>query len=119
MTGTPGIAFAWAARRAGAHSFVYTTIGSAELFAVIRNTVAGYSNYPAESPAALPLDGKFSGREKDVIRLICEAKSRREMAESLGVSEATVKGAIGTILKKTGLKNVRQVVVWAGKIARI
>jgi DNA-binding NarL/FixJ family response regulator len=115
MTGTPGIAFARAARRAGAHSFVYTTIGSAEFCAVIRNTVAGYSNYPAESSTALPLDGKFSGREKDVIRLICEGKSRREMAESLGLSEATVKGAIGTILKKTGLKSVRQVAVWAGK----
>jgi DNA-binding NarL/FixJ family response regulator len=116
MSGTPGIAFARAARRAGADSFVYTTIERVELFSVIRNTVAGYSSYPSESFVSLPLDGEFSDRERDVIRLVCEAKTRREIAESLRVSEATVKATVGGILRKTGLKSVRQVTVWAGRM---
>jgi DNA-binding CsgD family transcriptional regulator len=47
----------------------------------------------------------ISGREKEVIELICKGKSNQEISDSLFISLQTVKDHIHRIYTKTGVKN--------------
>ena len=44
-------------------------------------------------------------REREVLRHLLEEQTTAQMADSLGVSESTVKFHIHNLLKKTGAKN--------------
>ncbi|MEC4676308.1 MAG: helix-turn-helix transcriptional regulator, partial [Nitrospirota bacterium] len=48
---------------------------------------------------------KLSRRETEVINLIIKGKSTREMAESLFISESTIKTHLRHIYDKAGVKN--------------
>lgn len=53
----------------------------------------------------------FSKREIEVIKLIAEGLSNREISEKLYISEGTVKNYITSILTKTNLKHRTQIAV--------
>ncbi|KHO61781.1 LuxR family transcriptional regulator [Thermoanaerobacter sp. YS13] len=57
----------------------------------------------------------FSEREKEIIKLICEGLSNREIAEKLFISEGTVKNYVTSILNKTGFKHRTQIAVYFSK----
>jgi DNA-binding NarL/FixJ family response regulator len=48
---------------------------------------------------------RLSEREKQVLELILDAQSNREIARQLGIEERTVKAHMGRLLKKTGAEN--------------
>lgn len=54
----------------------------------------------------------FSERELEVMRLIAQGLSNREIASSLFISEGTVKNHITSILNKTGLEHRTQVAIY-------
>lgn len=58
---------------------------------------------------------QFNEREINVIKLICEQKSTKEIAESLFLSERTIEGYRNQILLKTESKNIAGVVLYAVK----
>lgn len=47
----------------------------------------------------------FTIREKEVLELILQARSNREIARQLGIEERTVKAHVGRLMKKTGSDN--------------
>jgi len=47
----------------------------------------------------------FTNREKDVLELILQARSNREIARQLGIEERTVKAHVGRLMRKTGSDN--------------
>ncbi|MBB6143995.1 DNA-binding NarL/FixJ family response regulator [Silvibacterium bohemicum] len=47
----------------------------------------------------------FTGREQEVLRLLVAARSNREIAESLGIEERTVKAYIARLMRKVGVQN--------------
>ncbi len=57
----------------------------------------------------------LSGREVEVLKLICQQKTAREIAEELFISEKTVNGHRNNLLQKTGSKNVTGLVMYAVK----
>ena len=70
----------------------------------------------ARAPAAPPGDdgeGDLTPRESDVLRLIAEGKSNREIARALFVSEATVKTHVNRIFAKTGSRDRTQAMRYA------
>jgi DNA-binding NarL/FixJ family response regulator len=70
----------------------------------------------ARAPAAAPGDdgeGDLTPRESDVLRLIAEGKSNREIARALFVSEATVKTHVNRIFAKTGSRDRTQAMRYA------
>lgn len=54
----------------------------------------------------------FTSRELDIIRLIADGLSNKEIAQNLFLSEGTVKNYISTILEKGGLQHRTQVAVY-------
>ena len=113
MTGLPEITFVERAREAGEDSFVYKNVGTDELLAIIRSTMEGYSTFPLSKQRIIPDGVELTPVEIDILRLVCESKTRREIAAELYLSEGTVKRHISEILAKTGYDNILRLAVHA------
>lgn len=112
MTGMPEVTFVSQARDAHADSFVYKNVSTSELLSVMRSTMEGYSTYPA-TRRELPGYMDLTDEELQILRLVCETKSRKEIAAELLLSEGTVKRRISDILAKTGYDSVMKLAVHA------
>lgn len=55
-------------------------------------------------------------REQEVLQLISEGASNREIAKALKISEKTVKNHVSNILNRVGLRDRTQLAVWANHI---
>ena len=112
MTALPEITFADEAKKAGAHSFMDKDMGSEHLLSVIRNTMKGYSIYSirAERPH---FAAQFTEKEIAVLRLVCQGKTRSDVAKEMGLSEVRLKPIITSILDKSGFDNIMKFAVYA------
>ncbi|MEL7522720.1 MAG: response regulator transcription factor, partial [Cyanobacteria bacterium J06553_1] len=52
-------------------------------------------------------------REQDVLRLISEGASNREIAQILHIAEKTVKNHVSNLLKRVELRDRTQLAIWA------
>jgi len=68
----------------------------------------------ATVPAGDPASEHLSPRERDVLRLVAEGMTDRQIAESLGISARTVATHVSNILHKLGVPNRAQ----AGRLYR-
>jgi DNA-binding NarL/FixJ family response regulator len=68
---------------------------------------------PAGDSLAGADSGELTPREADVLRLIAEGQSNREIARTLFVSEATVKTHVNRIFAKTGSRDRAQAIRYA------
>lgn len=64
------------------------------------------------SPGARP-SAHLSAREKEVLKLVSQGKSNKEIAGALGIAESTVKGYLKSILEKLHLENRVQAATFA------
>jgi DNA-binding NarL/FixJ family response regulator len=78
------------------------------------------SSSPPLTPSASPVDTPGSlnatdltGREIEVLRLIAQGATNREIAERLVISEGTVKNHISNILSRLGLRDRTQAAIYA------
>lgn len=102
------------ARKAGAESFWYKDASKEELLEVMDRTMDGQSIYPDASPTVMVGAAKscdFTKAELDVLRLVVEGKSYKQISESLSVSPETVKWHIGNMLRKTGFDSKTKLAV--------
>ncbi len=113
MTGMPEITFIEQAKAAGADSFVYKNVGTEELLGIIRSTANGYSTFPSTKQSILSGAAALGETEIAILRLVCEAKTRKEIAAELYLSEGTVKRHISEILAKTGYDSILRLAVHA------
>jgi DNA-binding NarL/FixJ family response regulator len=97
------------ALRAGASAYVLKTVADRELVEACRAVMRGESFLPSpraaadagsDEPAADPL----TPREREVVKLIAEGCSGREIAEMLVISEKTVERHRANVLRKLKLR---------------
>ncbi|MBI4260326.1 MAG: response regulator transcription factor [Actinobacteria bacterium] len=101
------------ALQAGASGYVLKSIGREELVRAVR-AVSGGGGY-LQAEITRPVLARFarmapmperaphlSPRELDVLRLLAEGRSNRQMARDLGITEATVKGYLRELFEKLG-----------------
>ncbi len=69
---------------------------------------------PALGPEAAP-DAELSERELEVVGLIAEGKTNKEIAEALIIAEKTARNHVSRILTKLGLTRRSQAAAWAVK----
>lgn len=69
-------------------------------------------NAPAATPAAEPA-GALSRRETEVLQLLAEGLSNRDIGERLSLAEPTVKMHVKSVCRKLGVSNRTQAVIQA------
>ncbi|HST72464.1 response regulator transcription factor [Kocuria sp.] len=82
--------------------------------AVTRHVVAGIAQSVPAQPVPDPeLTAALTEKEIEVIQLLAQGMSNREMAEALFVTESTIKARFGKVTEKLGVRDRVQVLVKA------
>jgi DNA-binding NarL/FixJ family response regulator len=100
----------------GAHSYLLKAMSHTELANAIRTVHAGSKFIPdsiSKSLAGRPPQSDLSSREMEVLALIVKGRSNKEIGEALGISEATVKWHVNTILSRLNVSDRTQATVAA------
>ncbi len=93
------------ALKAGARAYLLKGRVNAELMEVIRAVHQGQKRIPPEIAAELAdhaAEGDLSAREIEVLQLVANGNSNREIAAQLYITEETVKNHVTHILAKLG-----------------
>ncbi|MEU9581257.1 response regulator transcription factor [Streptomyces chilikensis] len=110
------------ALRAGAAGYLYKDVDPDALAAAIRSVHAGQTVLQPEVAEALLSQEQGAGegrsaalteREREVLDLIADGRSNREIARSLFLSEKTVKTHVSNILMKLDVADRTQAALWA------
>jgi DNA-binding NarL/FixJ family response regulator len=116
--------------RAGAKGYLLKDVPSEKLVEAIRTTARGESflqpsiaakvlaefnrlsrqSVPTPTPLTPPLDEPLSERELQILRLVSRGSSNKEIANSLFITEGTVKNHLTNILGKLGVRDRTQAV---------
>jgi DNA-binding NarL/FixJ family response regulator len=109
------------ALQAGAAGFLYKDVDPDALVRAIRSVHDGHTVLAADAAglvAARPTSdtrgiGSLTSRERDVLALLADGRSNREIARMLGVAEKTVKAHVSAILAKLGVADRTQAALLA------
>jgi two-component system NarL family response regulator len=91
------------ALKAGARSYLLKDTPRPVLLETIRQVHEGKTYIPARIGQKLVENlsrSVLSGRELDIIKLVAEGKSNKEIGDHLGIAEGTVKTHVKSLLKK-------------------
>ena len=107
------------AREAGVESFWFKTYSSMSLLEVMDRTMAGESVYPGSAPGValgdLPAKD-LTNQQRNILRLLVEGLSNREIAERLFLSPNTVKDYLDDLMEKTGIHSRTALVAQASRL---
>jgi DNA-binding NarL/FixJ family response regulator len=117
----------FAALESGASGFIHKSRAAAEVVEAIRTVAAGGTLITPSAIATLinrrrQMDGQresLTAREKEVLRLMAEGLSSRDIASKLGISYATVRTHIRSLDAKLGVHSKVQAIVKARELALI
>jgi DNA-binding NarL/FixJ family response regulator len=104
MTASPERGFNENAREAGAQGTVLSTGSIAELLASLRAVSRGEPSFDSRHPRRPSGQSSLSGREREVLRLVAEGNTNREIASELGISDQTVKTLVARSSAKLGVR---------------
>ena len=101
----------------GARAYVLKTVRGAEITDVIRAVSEGRVLLDERTVTRRRADhddptADLTPSERNVLELIGDGLSNREIGEKLGVAEKTVKNHITSLLSKMGLQRRTQVAAW-------
>jgi NarL family two-component system response regulator LiaR len=115
----------FASIKAGAHGYLMKDVLPPELIKAIRTVYRGEAQLHPEiarklmnefsTPTPVAPKHDLTDRELEVLRLIAQGKSNKEIAEELVLSEKTVKTHVSNILQKLHLSDRTQAAVYALK----
>ena len=107
------------ARQAGVESFWFKTYSDISLLEVMDRTMAGESVYPGAPPGValgnLPA-AELTVRQREVLRLMVEGLSNREIGERLFLSSNTVKDYLDDLMEKSGIHSRTALVAQASRL---
>jgi DNA-binding NarL/FixJ family response regulator len=110
--------------RAGAEGYILKESADTELLAAVRAVAEGNSYLSPEIAGAILKDYRrramnplemLTVREREVLQLIAEGKTNKDIAAGLGLSIYTIDGHRTKIMEKLGLHSVGEVVRFAIK----
>ena len=108
VTSMVEVGFLERAKAAKVDSFWYKDFSPEELIDVIDRTMAGEHLFPQNTPKVqlgLADSTELTAKEIQVLRLVCDGLEYSEIAQTLCVTERTVKYHVSNILQKTGYAN--------------
>lgn len=111
--------------RAGARGYITKNTDGAALMDQIRRARSGgvalsddmtaklIDALSREKPANGQSNGNLSAREKDVLALLCQGSTNKEIASALFVSENTVRAHVRSLMQKLDADNRTQLAIYA------
>jgi DNA-binding NarL/FixJ family response regulator len=100
---------------AGSHGFIPKSSSTPELEQALRATAAGHiyvlptsmnrSVHEAAAPGTSMNETKLTARQKEVLELLAEGKSNKQIGTALGISEGTVKVHVNAAFRALGVHN--------------
>ena len=120
-----------AAMKAGAKGYIVKSSKPATLHHVLELTLSGESFFPWDGAAAetatslSPVDNNdrsvsgqpnLTDRQRQILKLVAEGKSNKEIARALDILEGTVKAHLRFLMKHLNAKNRTQLAVMASKL---
>lgn len=96
------------ALRAGARGYCAKSSGTGTLLAALRLVLAGEVYVPPfvveddggdDAPASAPGAAGLTPRQLEVLRLLCEGRTNKDIARQLAMQEKTVKGHVSAIFR--------------------
>ena len=116
VTSMPDSFFMKRAREIGVDSFWYKEVQAVPMLEVMDRTMAGEHIWPDSPPVTalgLAKSIDFTDRELDVLRLLAEGMTDKEIADALFVSVTTVRYHVGNLMGKTGFSSRTELAVKA------
>ncbi len=105
--------------KAGAEGYIQKDVEPNELRSAIERVIAGQKVFPSKveekveekrTQAESELE-ELSNREQEVLELLAQGMSNRDIAEELYISEKTVKNHVSSILRKLSVNDRTQAVI--------
>jgi DNA-binding NarL/FixJ family response regulator len=104
----------------GASGYLLKGSGGEEIKQAIKLVASGHTVFHEDVFAAMREPGAqahgdvsfLSPRERDIVKLVAEGNSNKQIAEAVFLSEGTVKNYISLILDKLGLRQRTQIAVY-------
>jgi DNA-binding NarL/FixJ family response regulator len=122
LTQQTGKEYAQAAFAAGARGYVVKNAAAAELLEAVREVMAGRyflspelrDKYPGvEASSSEPFGSVLTPRQREVLQLIAEGKTAKEMAQILGISAKTVEFHKAGVMDALGLRTTAELTRYA------
>ncbi len=113
MSGFDEISYIPSAKEAGADAFLSKARPIEEFIGMIKKVMVGEGTFP--SPIQIPTaegQSAYSSRELEILRLLCKAYKREEIATELSISLGTVKRHIENMLTKSECKTTMELAVY-------
>ena len=111
---------------AGAHGYVAKTAGAGELLRAVRAVASGRVHVPAslaaapagDAAAAVASVAQLTGRQRDVLRLLAEGRSTKDIARTLDLAVSTIKVHLAGVYRAVGARNRVEALCRAGLVPR-
>jgi DNA-binding NarL/FixJ family response regulator len=100
-------------RDAGADVYIEKSAGASEIATALRTMLLSDSQFGELEEGEAPVDTKLSKRQKQLIVMLDEGLSNRDIAERLGISEHTVKVHLWRLFRRLGVKSRTQTLHFA------
>ena len=116
VTSLPDALFLKRAREIGVDSFWYKEVQAHPMLEVMNRTMAGERIWPDHPPVmqlGIARSTEFTERELDVLRMLADGLTDKEIAERLFLSITTVRYHVGNLMSKTGLSSRTELAVQA------
>lgn len=106
------------AMRAGASAFVHKTEPMEAIADVIRQVVQGATIEPRWEPvgAQVSAAAELTSRQREILAMLCEGISNKEIALRLGLAVITVKTHVSAIFRALGVVNRTQAALAARRL---
>ncbi len=85
------------------------------VYQVMRNQLEEGKNNTRQNAMAQTADVEFSGREREILKLVAKGYDNKEIAEEICLAEGTVRNQISRLLEKLALKDRTQLAIYAVK----
>jgi two-component system nitrate/nitrite response regulator NarL len=114
--------------RSGAQGYLLKSLDPADWITYLRGFAQGHWSVPKEmahkilaemaplEPPPASVDVRLTDREVEVLRLVARAMTNAEIAETLAISNETVKNHLKNIIRKLHLKNRVELAVYAKRM---
>jgi DNA-binding NarL/FixJ family response regulator len=112
--------------RAGASGYLLKDTRSEELCGAVHAAVDGQIQLSKQIALKLAADGEdlevapsLTSREEDVLKLVAQGCSNKEICLALNITEKTVKAHVGNIFRKIGVNSRTQATLYALRVGLV